>query len=119
MMAKADVKATKVDLRAVFSQRRPVDDKRLRWGWLPGDLFALRTERHKVIGHSEGHHEIYDLTADPFEMNNLADEASDEQMRLLEALLRQYDAMVKQGEHLGSGEIDPKYAEELRALGYL
>ncbi len=106
-------------VKAVFANRRPANENRLRKGWLPGDVFALRTERHKVIGHSGGQHEIYDLTNDPFELRNLIDEPSAEQQRLLKALLRQYSAMVKQGEHIGSGEIDPKHTEELKAFGYL
>ncbi len=105
--------------RAVFAQRRPADEKRLAHGWRPGEVFALVTDRHKVIAHSEGHDEIYDLTADPFELQNLIDRPSPEQRRLLESLRRQYRAMAAEGEELGSGTINPEYVEELKALGYL
>ena len=107
------------DVRTVFAQRRPADDLRLRQGWIPGEVFALRTERYKLIGHSGAENEVYDLERDPFELENLAGNGSAELERLLAGLERSYRALVAQGEHVGAGEINPEYVEELRALGYL
>ena len=110
--------------RSTFAQRRPADEKRLREGWLPGDVFALRTERYKVIAQTEDAPEIFDLEADRFELQNLyvADDptAAPERTRaLLEQLERRWAEMLDQGEHIDSGEINPEYIEELKALGYL
>ena len=107
-------------IRTVFAQRRPADELRLKQGWISGDVFALRTERLKVIGHSGGENEIYDLAEDPFELDNLyGGREDDEHRRLLEGLRRRYLALVAQGEEFGTGGINPKYVEELKALGYL
>ena len=107
------------EVRTVFAQRRPADELRLKQGWIPGEVYALRTDRYKVIGHSGGENEVYDLTVDPFELENLAASGDAELERLLEGLERSYRGLVEQGEHLGHGEINPEYVEELRALGYL
>lgn len=106
-------------VRTAFSQRRPADEMRLTQGWAPGDVFALSAERYKVIGHSEGDHEIFDLRQDPFELDNLAADPPEEAARMLEALLRGFRAMNAQGQQMGEGTINPEYIEELKSLGYL
>ncbi len=112
------------DVKTVFSQRRPADAKRLSQGWHPGDVFAIQSDRHKVIAYSQGEPELYDLASDPFELHDLAGEPAagdpgDESARMLEGLIRRYRAMAAQGRDLGSGIINPEYIEELKALGYL
>ena len=105
--------------RTTFAQRRPADERRLKEGWTPGDVYALQGPRYKVIRSTEGHIELFDLESDPFELVNRAGEDLAEKGQLLEGLERQITAMERQGELLGSGEINPAYVEELRALGYL
>ena len=87
---------------------------------IPEEIYALRTARYKIIGRSDGEDELYDLRNDPFELENLAaDGTTPETERLLEGLARTYRAYLAQSEHLGSGEIDPDFVKQLRALGYL
>jgi arylsulfatase A-like enzyme len=107
------------DAQTVYAERRPADEQRLAEGWPPGDVVALRTARYKLIVYSEGDDEIYDLEGDPFELRNLIDDPPPEKDRLLEGLLRRHRAMKEEGERLGTGEINPEYIEELKALGYL
>jgi arylsulfatase A-like enzyme len=104
---------------AAFSQRRPVDERRLRLGWPPGEIFSLTTPGHKIIVHTEGRHEYYDLAADPFELTNRIDEPSGTKDRLLREAVARFRRLFEQGETVGPGQIDPEHVEELKTLGYL
>jgi arylsulfatase A-like enzyme len=104
---------------AAFAQRRPVDQRRLDEGWIPGEVFAFQDGRRKIILKTEGAAEVYDLAQDPFEHFNLADDSDQRQQRLAEELTERFRRMLRQGEVIGEGEIQPEFVEELRALGYL
>ncbi len=103
----------------VFAQRRPADQLRLREGWPAGEVYSFQSPERKVIIHSEGQSEIFDLGQDPFELDNLIDPDSADQRRVLEQLGKRFQEMFRQGEQIGEGEILPKHYEELKALGYL
>jgi len=105
--------------RAAFAQRRPVDDKRIKEGWIAGDVFAFQDERRKIIVKTEGAPEVYDLVDDPFEKHDLAVDPSEDQHRLILELRGRYLRMMQQGEAVGDGEIQPEYIDELKALGYI
>jgi hypothetical protein len=66
-----------------------------------------------------GETELYDLALDPFEHVNLVDTETDEIDAAVRELIYRYDQMVEQGEVVGSGEIQPEFIDELKALGYL
>jgi arylsulfatase A-like enzyme len=104
---------------SAFAQRRPVDQKRLDEGWIPGEVFAFQDGRRKFILATEGGTELYDLERDPFEHVNLADDSDQRQQDLTEELTERFRRMMGQGEAIGDGEIQPEFIEELRALGYL
>jgi arylsulfatase A-like enzyme len=80
-------------------------------------LRALRTDSHKFIWASDGQHELYDLTIDPREKENLitiepARAADMEQM--LQEWIRTYSA-----EHQIDELIDEAVVSRLEALGYI
>lgn len=104
---------------AIFAQRRPVTDHQRQEGWEEGEIYALQSANHKIIVHSSGHHEYFDLQRDPFELNNLFDPESREQRALLRQAVRHYRQLIKEGERIGSGEINEEWVGELKALGYL
>ena len=66
-----------------------------------------------------GETELYDQEQDPFEHVNLDDTEPDEIDAAVRELIHRYDQMVEQGELVGSGEIQPEFIDELKALGYL
>jgi arylsulfatase A-like enzyme len=105
--------------RAAFAQRRPVDDKRIKEGWVAGEVFAFQDERRKMIVKTEGATEVYDLVNDRFEKHDLAGDLSDDQHQMIEELKGRYRRMMQQGEAVGDGEIQPEYLDELKALGYI
>jgi arylsulfatase A-like enzyme len=106
-------------VRFAYSQRRRPDQRRLDFGWEPGDLWSVQTEEHKYVYHSEGEDELYDLRRDPLELENriAADHETRERLRGLAERLHR--TLAEQGRHLKAGKIDPTHLEELRALGYL
>ena len=108
------------DVDSVYTQRRPADERRLGEGWTPGEVFALRTPQWKVIAKTEAAAEVYDMQADPFELRDLADDPSiQESDRLLRQLAHLYRQMTAESDHLATGEINPQFFDELKALGYL
>jgi hypothetical protein len=102
-----------------YAQRRPADGRRLKMGWLPGDVYAVRGLRHKVIVNSEGPCEFFDLERDPFELDNRCDSESGESAELLQEVIDLYQLYQTQGEAFRSGVASPEVIEELKALGYL
>jgi arylsulfatase len=102
-----------------FSQRRPADERRIKEGWLPGDVYATRSVDRKLIINTEGSCEYYDLGADPFESDNVCDPSDSEVADLIRLLTADFDSMLTQGEAMHSGAASPEVIEELKALGYL
>ncbi len=102
-----------------FSQRRPADERRIKEGWLPGDVYATRSVDRKLIINTEGSCEYFDLEADPFEINNLCDPSDPGVAELIHLLTESFGGMQTQGEAMHSGVASPEVIEELKALGYL
>ena len=106
--------------RFAYSQRRPADQRRLRRGWSDGLVIAAQTTRYKYILDTEGNEEFYDLESDPLEMNDLAAGESPEKERMARWLAGKYESMLSSPlTDRDEVEIDEKYLDELRALGYL
>jgi arylsulfatase A-like enzyme len=102
-----------------FSQRRPADERRIKEGWLPGDVYANRSDDRKLIINTEGSCEYYDLGADPFEIDNRCDPSEPDVAELIRLLTEAFEGMQTQGEAMHSGVASPEVIEELKALGYL
>jgi arylsulfatase A-like enzyme len=102
-----------------FSQRRPADERRIKEGWVPGEVYATRSTARKLIINTEGSCEYYDLGADPFEINNVCDPLDPDIADLIGVLTGAFEAMQSQGEAMQSGVVSPEVIEELKALGYL
>jgi choline-sulfatase len=103
--------------RRAYAERRPLDQTTA--GWEPGDVYALQDPRAKLIRHTEGANEYFDLAGDPGERVNRADANSDVQNRIRALADRQVDLMRRQAERIRSGHVDPSHLEELEQLGYL
>jgi len=103
----------------IFAQRRPVDKRRLRWGWPPGDVYSLQLANQKIIVRTAGESELYDLATDPFESDNLFEVDVESSERLRRAAERRFKALTAQGRSVSGGEIQQEYRAELEALGYL
>ena len=82
----------------VFAQRRPAYQRRIDLGWSPGEVYATRSAERKLIVGTEGFCELYDLSVDPFESNNICDPAVAETGKLIELLNGHYQLMCSQGE---------------------
>jgi arylsulfatase A-like enzyme len=103
----------------VFAQRRPADQWRIDLGWSPGEVYATRSADRKLIISTESSCELYDLSVDPFEINDVCDPAVEQIGKLIELLNAHYQSMNSQGESVTSGAVPPEVIEELKALGYL
>ena len=102
-----------------FIQRRPADQRRIDQGWIPGDVYATRSSDRKLIISTEGPCELYDLAADPFELDNICAPTDPATAELLRLLSESFEVMQSQGEGMNSGGASPEVIEELKALGYL
>jgi arylsulfatase A-like enzyme len=102
-----------------FAQRRPADQRRIDMGWAPGEIYATRSRDRKLIINTEGPCELYDLSADPFEIDNICESVDPEIAALISALSDRFDFMLSQSEAVRSGVAPPEVIEELKALGYL
>jgi len=102
-----------------YAERRPADERRIKEGWLPGDVYATRSDDRKLIINTGGSCEYYDLGSDPFEINNVCESSEPDIAELIRLLTETFDAMRSQGEAMHSGAASPEVIEELKALGYL
>jgi arylsulfatase A-like enzyme len=108
--------------RIAFAERRPVDEMRRRGGWSDERVYAIRSRGAKVIWHSEGPEEFFDLEEDPLELHPLTSSSTFEQLeaRLASQLARLGTSAPEhepREEH--TPELDPAIEEQLRGLGYI
>lgn len=80
--------------------------------------FAVRTTKWKYIREEDGDEQLYDLTSDPDEMNDLATENIDVLSDLRERLEDHLAILDESGEDLGDVEMDEEVRQRLRDLGY-
>lgn len=71
--------------------------------------------------HSQGTNELYDLTVDPQEKDNLIDKEIPAKQELAAWLARKYETMVAEPLTTSSTgmAVEKEYVEQLRALGYI
>jgi len=112
--------STERDEPIAYAERRPVDARRLRNGWVDESVHVARDERSKYIRHSVGENEFYDLASDPLETSNRADLGDAREERLARWLELKIDSLTKpQMSVIEDTEVDEEFVEELRSLGYL
>ncbi len=102
-----------------FAQRRPRDEARIRRNWQEGEFYALQNKQWKILWHSDGKHEVYNLEEDPFELKNvyeLEDGIFKHHNEVLQKLLK-IKGLGKKSNPLE--ELNESELEELRSLGYL
>lgn len=106
--------------RAIFLQRPYYPEGRERFDER-GPGLAVRTGRWKYFEASEeGVRELYDVTNDPAEQENLA-EAKPKRAELLAETLAEWwrGQQERRPEPATASELDPEVLEGLRALGYI
>lgn len=90
-------------------------------------LRSVRTTELKIIHANEDNKrslapvELYDMTKDPLERQNVADEPETTKRQLsLEKTLQDYKDVIDQNAAEPTGDVDPKqYEEQMKSLGYL
>lgn len=108
--------------RIAFSERRPVDELRRLSGWRDENVYAVRARGAKLIWHSRGPDELFDLVQDPLELEPLADSPDSARLRA-----RLQSHFVKRGIAAAESaqrpeqppQLDPEIEEQLRGLGYI
>lgn len=100
--------------RFAFSVRRQRAGRRARLE--PGAKYALQDLTHKYIWWSDGPDELYDLVADPRELDNLVGRGRPREAELREALLALVEATRTPGV---ARDVDAETLERLRSLGYV
>jgi len=90
-----------------------------RWGArFDRSLTAVRAGNWKYIRSSEGDEELYDLVADPGELQNLAAKESDT-VTTMRRLMESWRASLSARQEEGATDIDEGLKENLRSLGYI
>ena len=87
---------------------------------VPGELsdsFAVVRDNWKYIWHSKDSDELYDLAADPFEMNNLIKDEPEKAMALLKIIKEHRDKVGPMPTE--PPQISEKAKKNLKALGYI
>jgi arylsulfatase A-like enzyme len=102
-----------------LAQRRPADAVRDQAGWSPGELLSLGDLEHKVIFASTVSAQAFRLRDDPHELEDLADDGHADFLPLIEALRETHRRVLQAEVEAGPPQIDERYRETLRALGYL
>jgi arylsulfatase A-like enzyme len=99
---------------------RPEPGQTLDESYFKRDLKSLRRGGLKLVWASDGRHELYDLSTDPWETRNLIAERA-EAARAMEGDLSRLAAMFKPatGAPADGSSLDENTRRELRALGYL
>jgi arylsulfatase A-like enzyme len=92
---------------------------RFDYGEYDRQLRAIRTTDYKLIWSSDGNHELYQVSVDPYEQHNLIEAQSDVAGQL-EQKLQQWESSIHGPTwQRTSPEIDPVVEGRLRELGYL
>jgi arylsulfatase A-like enzyme/Tfp pilus assembly protein PilF len=87
---------------------------RIEQGWSP--LFAARSERHLFVRAPRP--ELYDVQADPAQLENLAESDPDRVQDAMERLARALEERMGEREEQVPVAVDAESLEQLRALGY-
>ena len=108
-------------VRLSYAERRPRDESSWRNKWEPGEVSAVHDLRRKLIFHSQGRSELFDLKTDRFELNNLIDDeaAADARRWLEEELTALKTTAPRPGAGFRAPEISPELRRELETLGYM
>ncbi len=79
----------------------------------------LRTDQHKLIQYDDGQLQVYDLAADPTELDDLSDSDAELASRLV-GMLEEWNSLQETVAPPPSLDVtDPELREQLKALGYL
>lgn len=105
-------------VRVNFAQRRPAGKKRLKQGWVEGEVFAIHDRDTKFIRRTEADDDFFRLAGDPHErLRRREDGVHDRWKDRADAL---WSALETRAPGAGSaGAVDPAMIDQLRALGYI
>lgn len=104
----------RADLLAKYKKReQPIEER-----YFTRDLKSLRDGAFKLIWASDGHHELYDLSVDPEESQNLIGQFPERANALAAKLHEQLAAMKSVGSPEAVRPLDERTHRQLRALGY-
>jgi arylsulfatase A-like enzyme len=87
----------------------------------PGEIYMLRTREWKFISNLEAHHELYHLTADPLELQNVAPFEQERTRQMRNRLAGLVATAYEAGRHVRGqlAPISPRVLSRLKSLGYV
>ena len=107
-------------IRLNLAQRRPASTKRLKLGWTEGEVLTLHDAEKRYILRTDAPDLFFDRASDPFETRPLSPtdhpEAALWQQKAVEEWERVQNA---QSASTNPASTNPRYREQLRALGYI
>jgi arylsulfatase A-like enzyme len=116
--------ATGVDALAADFEERPVFAQRTgrELAEDPGEMYAITTPRWKFIHEPEVGDKLFDRSADPHELQDLAAKDAQQSAAQRRQMQLMMDLQKRRGAELGpaeAGEMDPELLRQMQALGYL
>lgn len=102
-----------------FAERRPKDYKTFRRFWEEGEIYSLHDHERKLIEHSHGNDELFNLTEDKFEMNNLVGKDASAEGALRQELTTLLERRDRDRTQAEEQPLTSEQVEELKSLGYL
>lgn len=87
-------------------------------GWEKDPVYALRSQRHKYLFHPERGHEFFDLSEDPMEQRNLADQASPERDCMADMARKTFSDLQDSARDVEEPGLTDAYLDHLKSLGY-
>jgi len=102
-----------------FAQRRSFEkESEGKWGYDPGEKYALQDLQYKIIYRTEGENQLFDVKEDPYESHDLISQIP-EKADGMTGLLIQTIARFKQGKAEKTASVNEETLKKLRSLGYI
>ncbi len=105
--------------RVAYAQRRQRKARGRTTRFEPGPIYSLQDERTKYVLHSHGEDELYDLRADPLELENLVGRGLALETEWRRRTHAAFEALTAEAAERAVPEVSDEHREDLRALGYL
>jgi len=107
-------------VRLNLAQRRPASTKRLKLGWTEGEVLTIHDAEKRYILRTDAPDLFFDRASDPFETRPLSPTDYPEALLWQRKAVEEWERVQNaQSASTNPASTNPRYREQLRALGYI